>query len=117
LFGNGFSEQNFYFTYEIVATFTAAPGQFIEFKGSDDCWIFIQGPGYTAGKLLIDHGGIAANREQFVTLDRYSGLVHGAEYKMYMFYAERSQPQSQFALKTNILMQSDVDNSIFAAFD
>lgn len=122
LFGNGFSEQNFYFTYEIVATFTAAAGQFIEFKGSDDCWIFIQGPGYETGKLLIDHGGIAANREQYVSLDRYmpaegGNMVAGAEYKFYLFHAERSQPQSQFALKTNIFMTSAVDNSIFAAFD
>lgn len=123
LFGNGFDEHNFYFTYEIVAAFTAAAGQWLEFKGDDDCWVFIVGPGYAQGKLLLDHGGIAANREQYIGLDRllpaHGGSMQvGQEYKLYIFFAERCQPQSQFRLRTNIgSLKTAGDNSIFAAFD
>ncbi len=95
LLGNGPDEHNFYFTYEIAASFTAAPGQFVNFTGDDDCWIFID------NRLVIDHGGIVANREQHFTLDRL-GLTPGDAYEMRFYFAERKQPQSQFRLRTNI---------------
>ena len=123
LFGNGFDEHNFYFTYEIVATYTAQAGQWLEFKGDDDCWVFIVGPGYQQGRLVLDHGGIAANREQFIGFDRLlpengGAMQLGQEYKLHIFFAERCQPQSQFRLRTNIsTLKTAGDNSIFAAFD
>jgi fibro-slime domain-containing protein len=95
LLGNGPDEHNFYFTYEINCTFTAAPGQFLTFTGDDDCWIFVN------NTLVIDHGGIAANRRQHFTLDRL-GLTAGQSYEIRFFFAERCQPQSQFRLETNI---------------
>lgn len=130
LFGNGNDEQNFYFTYEIVCTFTAAPDQFLEFKGDDDFWAFIVGPGYEQGELVIDHGGIASNRVQYVNFNRYypapalpgdpqrCKMQVGLEYKLHLFFAERCQPQSQFRLRTNITdLKTAGDDSIFAAFD
>jgi len=95
LLGNGPDEHNFYFTYEIVCSFTAAPGQFVTFTGDDDCWIFIN------DRLVIDHGGIAANRRQHFALDRL-GLAPGETGELRFFFAERCQPQSQFRLETNI---------------
>lgn len=95
LLGNGPDEHNFYFTYEINCSFTAAPGQYLTFTGDDDCWIFVN------NTLVIDHGGIAANRRQHFTLDRL-GLTAGQSYEMRFFFAERCQPQSQFRLETNI---------------
>ena len=97
LMGNGPDEHNFYFTYEIVGTFTAAPGQFVTFTGDDDCWIFVN------DRLVIDHGGIAANRRQHFALDRLA-LTSGQEYTLRFFFAERCQPQSQFRLETNMLL-------------
>lgn len=111
LLGNGPDEHNFYFTYEIVCSFTSAPGQFISFTGDDDCWIFVD------NRLAIDHGGIASNRRQCFTLDRL-GLTTGQQYELRFFFAERCQPQSQFRIETNIGdLRSQSSVSALAACD
>ncbi len=110
LLGNGPDEHNFYFTYEIDCTFIAQPGQFITFTGDDDCWIFVN------NRLVIDHGGIAANRRQHFTLDRL-GLTAGQAYEMKFFFAERYQPQSQFRLETNIGMHSYSEVAVSVSCD
>jgi len=99
LLGNGPDEHNFYFTYEIDCTFVAQPGQFVTFTGDDDCWIFVN------NRLVIDHGGIVANRRQHFTFDRL-GLTAGQTYELKFFFAERQQPQSQFRLETNVGLHS-----------
>jgi fibro-slime domain-containing protein len=112
LLGNGPDEHNFYFTFEMVAEFTyeASAGQFIWYEGSDDAWIFVN------NAMVIDHGGIAANRNQCIHLDRL-GLTDGETYKMHFFMAERYQPQTQFHIKTNLQLESAGSDSIFAVFD
>jgi len=101
VFGNEDDEHNNYFTYEIVAHFeySACAGQFIEFMGSDDAWIFIE------EGMVIDLGGIDASTEQWIDVDRL-GLVDGEEYTMRLFFAHRSG-LSQFNLRTNIELWSD----------
>ena len=112
LYGDGFDEHNFYFTYEIDAKFiyNSSGNQFFWFKGDDDCWIFID------GKLVIDHGGIASNREQRIDLNRMN-LTNGQQYFLRLFLAERFQPQTQFHIRTNLNMQFGGSESIFAVFD
>lgn len=100
LFGNGPDEHNFYFTYEVACAFTydASAGQFLKFKGDDDTWVFIN------NKLVIDHGGIAGSREYHIDFNRL-GLTNGQQYDVRLFHAERKQPQSQFHLWTNVVLQ------------
>jgi fibro-slime domain-containing protein len=112
LFGNGSDPHNYCFTFELVCNFTyhAADDQFFWLKGDDDAWVFID------GKLAIDHGGIAATREQRIDFNRMS-LIDGETYKLHLFLAERYQPQSNFHIKTNVELESTGGQTIFAAFD
>lgn len=112
LLGNGPDEHNFYFTHEMVLEFTydASAGQYVWFRGDDDAWIFID------GNLVMDHGGIAGSRQQWLKLDRL-GLTDGETYTLRFFYAERKQPQTQFHLQTNIEFANTILPSVTAMYD
>jgi len=114
LLGNGPDEHNFYFSYEVICDFTydSSANQFFYFRGDDDCWVFIN------NRLAIDHGGVVANREQRIDLNRM-GLTHGQTYQLHLFLAERKQPQSLFEVKTNIgsLRTAGGNDAILAAYD
>jgi fibro-slime domain-containing protein len=118
LMGNDFDEHNFFFTYEITARFTYDHdgNQFFWYKGDDDCWIFVN------GRLVMDHGGIAGSREQTVQIHNsrpgLETMVDGQEYELRWFVAERKQPQSQFHIKTNLLLNTtESSDAVLAAYD
>ena len=98
LFGNEGDDHNNYFTYAISAEFVyeRCTGQFLEFVGTDDTWLFID------GELVMDLGGVQPDSQQYVDLDRL-GLKDGDVYEAHFFHAQRQPLKAVFQLRTNIV--------------
>ena len=112
LFGNEGDAHNNYFTFMFTADFTyaACDGQFFEFAGSDDAWLFVD------RNLAIDLGGVIPGTDQHVELDRL-GLVDGQTYTMHFFYAHRNPTQAVFRVRTNVPLTGTNPATVNAAFD
>jgi fibro-slime domain-containing protein len=97
LFGNEDRDHNHHFTYEIQAwgTYEACAGQFIELRGGDGLWMFIN------GQLIIDLGGVQTNQRQLIEMDRL-GLTDGQLIEVVLFFANRNDGGSLFSLRTNM---------------
>jgi fibro-slime domain-containing protein len=94
------SGHNFAFTMEMHKIFTYKGGEFFNFSGDDDVWVFIN------GKLVIDLGGVHSSKSASVRLDSIAtqlGIVKGRTYWFDFFYAERHTSQANCLITTNIL--------------
>lgn len=105
---------NFSFTVKIQATFEYVPGQYFDFYGDDDVWVFID------NRLAVDIGGQHGQKAGAVDLDTIGQttgkkLVPGETYNFHIFYAERHTSESNFRMRTSIDLQ--VDASIFITSD
>ncbi len=113
LLGNEGEAHNGNFTFSISGDFVyeSCGGQFFEFEGSDDCWVFIN------GQRVIDIGGVATPDGQYVALDRL-GLVDGEPYTLDFFFAHRgSVDDSVFRMRTNLELVTGTRFTTSAAFD
>lgn len=112
LFGNEGDAHNYYFTFTFTADFTynACGGQFFEFMGSDDVWLFVD------RDLAIDLGGVIAGTDQHVDMDRLN-LVDGQTYTMHFFYAQRNPTQAVFNVRTNVPLIGTNPQTVNAGFD
>ncbi|MBN1931039.1 MAG: fibro-slime domain-containing protein [Desulfobacterales bacterium] len=100
LFGNEGNTHNYHFTYELHTTFTYRGGEFFNFTGDDDLWVYIN------DGLVVDLGGIHSALSDGVDLDTL-GLTVGQAYDFDLFFAERHTTQSNFHIETSILLDSN----------
>ena len=91
---------NYGFTMKIQATFEYIPGQYFEFNGDDDVWVFIN------NRLVVDIGGQHTKVFGAVNLDTL-GLQEGKNYPFHIFYAERHTTQSNFMMRTSIDLKTE----------
>lgn len=99
LLGNEDRDRNFNFTTEINSSFTYQGGEFFNFIGDDDVWLFID------DRLVIDLGGIHYPASASIDLDTL-GLTIGESYSFDLFHAERGTRFSHFRIQTSIELQS-----------
>ena len=98
---------NYGFTMKIQAQFEYVPGQYFEFLGDDDVWVFIN------NKLVVDIGGQHTQIEGKVRLDTIGQnnpadkLVPGETYSFHIFYAERHKDESNFKMRTSMDLKAD----------
>ena len=84
---------------KINAQFKYVKGQFFEFRGDDDVWVFIN------NRLVVDIGGCHSPVEGAVDLDTL-GLTEGKEYPFLIFFSERNATGSNFKMRTSINLQT-----------
>ena len=90
---------DFGFTTEFHYWFELQGGEYLEFSGDDDVWVFLK------NALIIDIGGRHKLTTKFITLDdtqiKTLGLTKGRIYEIAFFHAERHTDQSNFKLTLN----------------
>jgi fibro-slime domain-containing protein len=94
-FGDQGKPHNYSFTVEIHTVFTYRGGEYFDFRGDDDVFVFI------AGKLVIDLGGIHGPESAQVQVDSL-GLTVGQEYPLDFFSAERHVTGSNILFQTTL---------------
>jgi fibro-slime domain-containing protein len=94
-FGDQGKAHNYSFTVEIHTVFTYKGGEYFNFRGDDDVYVFIN------GQLVINLGGIHSPETAAVTVDTL-GLTKGTEYPLDFFSAERHVTGSNILFQTTL---------------
>ena len=97
---------NYSYAMKISAEFQYIKGQYFEFRGDDDVWVFIN------RRLVVDIGGVHTAEEGAVNLDtigqndpRYK-LEEGKTYSFHIFYSERNRTDANFKMRTSINLRT-----------
>ena len=97
---------NYSFAMKVSAQFKYVKGQYFEFRGDDDVWVYIN------NRLVVDIGGCHNPVEGGVNLDTIGQhdpslkLVEGREYPFHIFFSERNATGSNFKMRTSINLQT-----------
>lgn len=97
---NNGKHHNYSFAMKISAQFQYIKGQYFEFRGDDDVWVFID------NRLVVDIGGCHSPVEGAVDLDSL-GLVEGETYPFRIFFSERNATGSNFKMRTSINLETE----------
>lgn len=97
---SGIGQHNFHFTMHVNAEFKYVPGQYFDFRGDDDVWVFIN------DSLVVDIGGVHGPIGGSVNVDSL-GLVPGQIYPFDIFFAERNTCGSNFKMRTSMDLKTD----------
>jgi fibro-slime domain-containing protein len=97
-FGNQGAPHNYSFTVEIHTVFTYSGGEYFNFRGDDDVFVYI------GGKQVINLGGIHGPESATVMLDTL-GLSVGATYDLDFFSAERHEIGSNIEFTTTLVLK------------
>ncbi len=113
--GNDTCKHNYSYAMAVSASFKYVKGQYFEFRGDDDVWVYIN------NRLVVDIGGVHEKVEGAVNLDTIGqndpkrALIEGREYPFHIFYAERNATGSNFKMRTSINLQKQ--NTYLATVD
>ena len=113
--GSDTCRHNYGFAMSVSASFKYVKGQYFEFRGDDDVWVYIN------NRLVVDLGGVHEKVEGAVNLDTIGqndpkrALIEGREYPFHIFYAERNATGSNFKMRTSINLQKQ--NTYLATVD
>jgi fibro-slime domain-containing protein len=97
-FGDQGEPHNYSFTVEIHTVFKYAGGEYFNFRGDDDVFVYIN------GKLVINLGGIHGPEPGQVNIDTL-GLTPGSTYPLDFFSAERHVTGSNIEFETTLDLQ------------
>jgi fibro-slime domain-containing protein len=94
-FGDQGKPHNYSFTVEIHTVFTYRGGEYFNFRGDDDVFVFID------GNLIINLGGVHGPEPAQVQVDSL-GLTVGKDYPLDFFSAERHVVGSNILFQTTL---------------
>lgn len=112
---NDTCKHNYGYTMAVSASFKYVKGQYFEFRGDDDVWVYVN------NRLVVDIGGVHEKIEGAVNLDTIGqndpslALKEGREYPFHIFYAERNATGSNFKMRTSINLQRQ--NTLLTSID
>ena len=98
-FGDQGKPHNYSFTMQIHSVFTYQGGEYFDFRGDDDVYVFID------GKLVIDLGGVHSPETASVDVDSL-GLTRGQQYTLDFFSAERHVVGSNILFQTTLALRA-----------
>jgi fibro-slime domain-containing protein len=94
-FGNQGDPHNYSFTVELHTTFAYKGGEYFQFRGDDDVFVYVD------KKLVINLGGIHGPETAQVLIDSL-GLAKGSSYTLDFFSAERHKTGSNILFTTTL---------------